>query len=177
MAAKRFPNERIVTSVEPEFTIFKREVKQVVKDAEVWVETDRFVVEVAKVADSLEDGESLASMKSYGIRAFLLDRTSQFREFGTLACMKQIEEAYNTTLAVGIYKAKRAASAGSIDSYLAEALAELKGVPVGKIAEGLKALTADQRKEIAANATVAAKVAELKASAADAESVDFREFF
>lgn len=174
MATKRFPNDRITCEVTPEMVIFKHEKKVVDKDQEVWQEADRFSIECDTVPEKLENGDSFASMKAYGIRAFLLDRTSQFREFGPVECLRRIQEHYLETLAVGIYKAKRATAApkGSIDPLLAQAVAELKGLPVEQALASLKALTPDQRKQIASNAKIAERMATLRQETAEADVVD-----
>ena len=174
MATKRFPNDRITCEVTPELVVFKHEKKAIANGDEIWQESDRFSIECSSVADKLENGDGFASMKAYGIRAFLLDRTSQFREFGPVECLRRIEEHYQETLAVGIYKAKRATAApkGSIDPLLAQAVAELKGLPVEQALASLKALTPDQRKQIASNAKIAERVALLHQETAEADIVD-----
>jgi hypothetical protein len=174
MATKRFPNDRITCEVLPQAVIFKHESKAVANGEEVWQENSRFEIDCAAVSDKLENGDSFASMKAYGIRAFLLDRTSQFREFGPAVCMQRIQEHFSETLAVGVYKAKRAASvkAGSLDPLLAQAVAELKGLPVEQALASLKALTPDQRKQIASNARIAERMAALRQETAEADIVD-----
>lgn len=174
MATKRYPNDRITCEVTPELVVFKHEKKAVTNGDEVWQESDRFSIECSAVADRLENGDSFASMKAYGIRAFLLDRTSQFREFGPVECLRRIQEHYQETLAAGIYKAKRATASpkGAIDPLLAQAVAELKGLPVEQALASLKALTPDQRKQIASNAKIAERMASLRQETAEADVVD-----
>lgn len=174
MATKRFPNDRITCEVTPQAVTFKHEVKAIANGNETWQEVSRFEIPCDSVSDKLENGDSFASMKAYGIRAFLLDRTSQFREFGPAVCMERIQEHFNDTLAVDVYKARRAAAAkaGSLDPLLAQAVAELKGLPVEQALASLKALTPDQRKQIASNAKIAERMAALRQETADADIVD-----
>ena len=173
MATKRFPNDRITCEVLPQAVIFKHEVKAVANGEEVWQESSRFEIDCAAVSDKLENGDSFASMKAYGIRAFLLDRTSQFREFGPAVCMDRIREHFNDTLALGVYKAKRAASApkGALDPLLAQAVADVKGIPLDQALASLKALTPEQRKQISSNAKIAERMAALRQETAEADIV------
>ena len=174
MANKRFPNDRITCEVLPQAVVFKHESKAVANGEEVWQEASRFEIACDSVSDKLENGDGFASMKAYGIRAFLLDRTSQFREFGPAVCMERIREHFNETLAVGIYKAKRAATAkaGSLDPLLAQAVSDVKGIALDQALASLKALTPDQRKQIAANAKIAERIATLRQETAEADVVD-----
>lgn len=174
MATKRFPNDRITCEVTPEAVCFKHESKVVSNGEENWQMQSVFEIMLSSVADRLENGDGFASMKAYGIRAFLLDRTSQFREFGPAVCMERIREHFNETLAVGIYKAKRAASApkGALDPLLAQAVSDVKGIALDQALASLKALTPDQRKQIASNAKIAAALAVLRQETAEADVVD-----
>lgn len=173
MATKRFPNDRITCEVLPQAVTFKHEVKAIANGEETWQENSRFEIACDSVSDKLENGDSFASMKAYGIRAFLLDRTSQFREFGPAVCMQRIQEHFNETLAVGVYKAKRAVSAkaGSLDPLLAQAVSDVKGIALDQALASLKALTPDQRKQIASNAKIAERMAALRQETAEADIV------
>lgn len=162
MANKGPKTSQVTTVVAADSVTF---VQQKRNAAGGWDTVDSFAVQCADVPDSLENGDSFASMKSYGIRAFLLDRASQFREHGEAAYMQAMRDHYKETLAVGIYKAKRASTgkaSGAVDSLLAMAVAELRGMPLAQAQGALKAISAEQRKALAAQPAVVAKVAELR---------------
>lgn len=139
--------------------------------------TAPLVINCGEVAESLINGEGFASMKAYGIRAFLNDRASDYRKYGIEAYMDQMVEVFNTTLAHGLFKAKRAGKAKGLDTMLIAAIAELKGLEYAVAESSLRKLTPEQLEVVTANPTVKAALAELAAKRAKAETVDLSDMF
>lgn len=179
MASKLFPNDRIVCNVLFDTVTFIRQAKEIQGQEEKWADQESFAIECAKVPDQLENGDEIASMKAYGIRAFLSDRSSDFRKHGPAETMKAMREIYEATLAVGIYKAKRATSAkaGSIDPLLVGAVAKLKKLSDLQAMAALKAYSKEQRDGIAKNPKIVELIVELRKATAEADTADLGDLF
>ena len=74
--------------------------------------------------------------------------------------------SYNWKNAV-VREASKPRSAKKVDSYLAQAVAQLKGISVVQATEALKALTTDQIGQLSANPNVKDIIATLKAEATE----------
>lgn len=179
MASKNFPNDRIVCNVEADQITFVWQKKVIEGTSETWQQQADLNIQCNEVADRLENGDSFASMKAYGIRAFLSDRSSDYRKFGPEETMKAMASIYAETLAVGVYKAKRVTGgkAGGIDPLLVGAVAKLKKISDLQAMAALKAYSKDQREAIAKNPKVVDLMAELRAQAAQAETADLGDLF
>jgi hypothetical protein len=134
--------------------------------------TKPLVFDCNDVEDTLVNGEGFASMKAYGLRAFVCDRSSDFRKHGIAAYMDAMQDVFDTTLAKGLFKAKKATKVGAIDPLLIAAIAELKSIELAQAEKSLKALSKEQRDSIAANAKVKELMAVLASEKASAEAVD-----
>lgn len=151
--------------------------QHVKRDGEEWKTVGELAIDCAAVPERLEDGETFASMKAYGIRAFLSDRTSQFREHGIQATLQEMA-AVAEMLKSGVYRTKRSAGKKVNDrDVVAQAIAALKKVTMEVATASVKQLTAEQFESLKANPAVMAKVKELKAAVADAEVVDLDDLF
>lgn len=151
--------------------------QHVKRDGDNWAVADELNIACASVPDKLEDGDGFASMKAYGIRAFLSDRTSQFREHGIPATLAEMRAVYDM-LCHGVYRTKRSAGKKVNDrDIVAQAIAALKKVSMEVATASVKQLTAEQFESLKVNPAVAAKVKELKAAVADAEVVDLDDLF
>lgn len=126
----------------------------------------------SSVPDMLENGDSFASMKAYGIRAFLNDRSSDFRKHGISAYMGAMQDVYDNLLVKGLYKAKRTGKAPSVDTLLIQAIAQLKGISAAQAEVSVKALTKEQRAKLAANPAVANLMKELAQVKREAEATN-----
>jgi hypothetical protein len=141
-----------------------------------WAVQEKLCFDVNAIPERLVNGDSYASMKAYGVRAFISDRTSQFREFGIPATMAGMREVYDLLLS-GQYNAKRkVAGALNLDK-VAEALAELKGISQAKALASLMALTKEKRIEVAANEKVVAIMERLAMDVMDADVVDLDDLY
>lgn len=173
MAKRTNPNEMLDTVVLAESVTFRAKERSK-EDPTKWVVKQSFTVECANVPDRLVNGDDLAGMKSYGIRAFLCDRSSDVRSHGVYEYLKSIQENYEKTLAVGVYRAQRESKARSagLDPLLVQALVDLKGLTPETAIASLKALTPDQLTALKANPKIADAIKAARATAAEAEAVD-----
>lgn len=138
-----------------------------------WKEMIRFTVDLGEVPDQLlcNDG-SVTSAKAYGVRALLCDRASDFRSHGVIEYVKEIERVFGLTLALGRFDAERAAAAGrkaTVSVYLAQAVANVKGMEIGQAMAALGKLDKDQLALI--KEKLAKEVAALEL-AANSETID-----
>lgn len=143
-----------------------------------WKETVRFEVDLAAVPDQLlcNDG-SVTSAKAYGVRALLCDRASDFRAHGVVEYVKEIERVFGLTLALGRFDAERAAAKGrspSVSVYLAQAVADAKGLEIGQAMAALSKLDKDQLAKI--KEALAKEIAALELAAASTE-IDLSDLF
>ena len=129
-------------------------------------------------------GESTKTLAAYGLSKLLQDRTSQEKESPQAKFEAMLAEAARLTTPDenGAFFWREAATRGStgsrgtraIDSLLAQAIANLKGVSVLDASAALKAMDKDKLDALRSNAAVAAELDRLKAEAkaADASGVD-----
>ena len=129
-------------------------------------------------------GESTKTLAAYGLSKLLQDRTSQEKESPQAKFEAMLAEAARLTTpdAEGQFFWREAVARGStgsrgtraIDSLLAQAIANLKGVSVLDASDALKAMDKDKLDALRSNAAVAAELDRLKAEAkaADASGVD-----
>lgn len=138
-----------------------------------WKETIRFTVDLASVPDQLvcNDG-TFTSAKAYGVRALLCDRASDFRSHGVIEYVKEIERVFGLTLALGRFDAERAAGKGrqpAVSVYLAQAVADAKGMEIGQAMAALSKLEKAQLDVL--REKLASQIAALE-KAANSEVVD-----
>jgi hypothetical protein len=119
-------------------------------DQKAWLVTHDFTVNLEMIPDSLlcNDG-TFTSLKAYGARALLMDRASDFRKFGAVEYMREMERLYNELLLCGRFDAERKAAAPKIDPYLIQAVANAKGldyttaqIAVGKLEQSARDIIA-----------------------------------
>lgn len=121
-------------------------------------------------------GGQAKGLKAYGICGLLQDRTSQDKGAGNkfaamLAESRRLRED-GALWSVTKERAERAAKAPKVDSFLAQAIAEVKGAPLVSVTAYLERLSKDEVATIASNEAVKAKIAELRAQV-EAEDFDF----
>ncbi len=129
-------------------------------------------------------GEGTKTLAAYGLSKLLQDRTSQEKESPLAKFEAMLAEAARLTTPDenGQFFWREAVARGStgsrgtraIDSLLAQAIANLKGVSVLDASAALKAMDKDKLDALRSNAAVAAELERLKAEAkaADASGVD-----
>lgn len=112
------------------------------------------------------------SLAGYGLQKLLQDRTSQVTGSPKAKIEAMIAEAerLQTTGQWSALKERTSAPKGRVDSLLAQAVAELKSIPLPQAEASLKALDKEQRATIAENPAVAEVMARIKAEAKDAEA-------
>lgn len=116
------------------------------------------------------------SVKAYGLNSLLQDRSSQAT--GQAAKFEHMQAEWNRLCGEGALwsaqkeSAPKAPKAAKVDSFLAAAIGELKGVSVSVATVMLGKLDKEQLAALAANEAVKAKVAELKAQADAADGMD-----
>lgn len=136
-------------------------------------------IDAAKLPAVFLDGETQKTLMGYGILKLLQDRTSQVSSSTTdkfNAMVKEAERLSETDDAGnGKWKATVVRAEGSgarstkkVDTFLAQALVELKGISLAQATEALKALDKEQSKALASNPKVVAIVERLKGEATDA---------
>lgn len=128
-------------------------------------------------AHDFQSNDGTKTLLSYGLVKILQDRTSQVTE--SLAkkfeAMQAEAQRLQTANEDGSYNWKNAVvraeskprSAKKVDSYIAQAVAELKGISISQATEALKALTAEQIGVLSAKEGVKNIVARLKAEATE----------
>lgn len=132
-----------------------------------------FDVDTNEINLDLADGESTKSIAAYGIIKLLQDRTSSSKESKTVK-FEGMEEELNRILTDGVWRkpVTRTGGTGSsrarkVDSFVAIAVAELKGISVEAATNALKAVEKEQYDELCKNQAVVDAVKLLKANAAD----------
>lgn len=120
------------------------------------------------------------SLVGYGLQKLLQDRTSQIK--GAAAKIDGMVAEANRLKESGQWSAlkEREASApraAKVDSYLAQAVAELKNITVVEANAALAKLSKEERAAVAGKEVVANIVARLKAEAKDAETADLSDLF
>ena len=124
-----------------------------------------------------QSNDSPKTLLAYGLVKILQDRTSQVTEsiakkFEAMGAEAQRlltaneDGTYNWKNVV-VREASKPRSAKKVDSYLAQAVAQLKSISVVQATEALKALTADQIGQLSANPNVKDIIATLKAEATE----------
>lgn len=150
--------------------------QHVKRTGEEWAVEQEMIIDCNSIPDKLEDGDSFASMKAYGIRAFLSDRTSQFREFGIASTMAEMGAVY-LQLRSGVYRAKRKAAGKSDLDLLAQAVANVKGLTFEVAKASVKALDKDRQDRLRKAPAIAEALAELAKATAQAETVELDDLF
>lgn len=120
------------------------------------------------------------SLVGYGLQKLLQDRTSQIKGAaakidGMIAEATRLKE----TAQWSALKEREASAprAAKVDSFLAQAVAELKGITVVQANAALGKLSKEERQSVADKEVVAGIVARLKAEAKDAETADLSDLF
>lgn len=114
------------------------------------------------------------SLSGYGLQKLLQDRTSQVtgNAQAKIEAMETEADRLRETKQWSALKERTASTKGRVDTTLAQAIAELKNIPIGQAEASIKALDKDQRAKIAENPAVAEIVARIKAEAKDVEATD-----
>ncbi len=125
----------------------------------IWEELDHREYGIADLPAVFADGDQLRTLAGYGLRAWLADRTSQFRKMGPAAVLQAMDSYYAECLQKGLWAMPRATGAKrGIDPALVAVVAKLKNIPyataeaaLGKLeADALTVLTAKLADKIAA---------------------------
>lgn len=138
---------------------------------------NELVVDAADLPAEFKDGDVMKKLAGYGLLKLLQDRTSQISSSTTDKFNGMVTEAQRLAQSgedgFGDWKAKsvRAESTAvrstkKVDTFLAQALVELKGITLAAATGALKALDKEQVKALAANEKVVAIVERLKAEGA-----------
>ena len=138
---------------------------------------NELVVDAADLPAEFRDGDVMKKLAGYGLLKLLQDRTSQVSSSTTDKFNGMVAEAQRLAQSgedgFGDWKAKsvRAESTAvrstkKVDTFLAQALVELKGITLAAATGALKALDKEQIKALAANEKVVAIVERLKAEGA-----------
>lgn len=137
----------------------------------------QIVANVADVPDVLQTaGGEEKSLKAYGINSLLQDRSSQASGQGEKFAYMEAE--WQRLCSEGALwsatkeAAPKAAKAPKVDSLLAAAIAELKGVSVTVATVMLGKLDKERVAALQASEAVQAKIKELRAAAEEAEGMD-----
>jgi len=127
-------------------------------------------VEAAEVPDLLKNGDDEESLKLYGIRKVLQERSSSEKD-PTVKFESRLETA--DILRRGLWKSDEArARVPQIDPVFAQAIANIKGATLGAAVAGLQALDKDRRDALRKNPAVIAEIEKLEAQAAGATAID-----
>lgn len=147
-----------------------------------WGETDCKIVEkaefpLADIPASLEAGDGPKSVAAYGLQKLLQDRTSDPATYGgTPAGKLKAMQAYFEIFKSGKwrdYTEGKPRGPRAPDPFLIAAIAAVRGRdPVQVLAKFMK-LEKEARDALAADETIKAKVAELKAAAESTSTEDF----
>lgn len=137
----------------------------------------QIVANVDDVADVLKTaGGEEKSLKAYGINSLLQDRSSQAK--GQAEKFEYMQTEWARLTAEGaLWSATKEAvakapKAPKVDSLLAAAIAELKGVSVTVATVMLSKLDKEKVASLQASEAIKAKIAELRAAADEAEAMD-----
>lgn len=132
-------------------------------DQKNWPVVGTLVIDLTKIPANLacNDG-TVTSLAAYGARALLMDRASDFRKYGAVEYMKEMERVYNEVLLVGRFDAERKASGPRIDPALVQAVAQAKGLDLATAQAAVAKLSDDQRTAIAGK--LATEIAAIKAA-------------
>jgi hypothetical protein len=135
---------------------------------------NELVVDAADLPVDFKDGDVMKKLAGYGLLKLLQDRTSQISSStadkfaGMVAEAQRLAEADEAGF--GAWKAKTVRAESSavrsskkVDTFLAQALVELKGITLAAATSALKALDKEQIKALAGNEKVVAIVERLKA--------------
>lgn len=146
---------------------------------------NELVVDAADLPAEFRDGDVMKKLAGYGLLKLLQDRTSQISSSTTDKFNGMVAEAQRLANAdaegFGDWKAKSVRAEGSaprsnkkVDTFLAQALVELKSITLAAATAALKALSKEQIAALAANEKVVAIVERLKAegSADQAKEAD-----
>jgi len=124
------------------------------------------VLAIDEVPDLVKaNNGDLISLKGYGIRALLLDRSSEFRKLGLAAYYGQAQDLFNDMLKQGLFELPSTGKAAALDPWLIEAVAALQACSVAQATAALKAIPAEDRAVLAGKPAVAAKILELQEAA------------
>jgi hypothetical protein len=147
------------------------------RDGEEWKVVSELAIDCDAVPNRLEDGEGYASMKAYGIRAFLSDRTSQFREFGIAGTLAEMSNVYEA-LKNGVYRTKRKSGGTKSDlDLLAQAVASVKGLTFEVAKASVKALDKERQDRLRKAPAIAEALAALAKATAAADTVELDDLF
>ena len=110
----------------------------------------------------LESNQEPRTLAAYGLSKFLQDRTSQYNKEGAekkFAAMGDVIKLIES----GKWKEYKEGTSAAGGKFLAQAIANLKGLEIDVVREKLAAMDDEQRKDIGANPAVKAEVARLRA--------------
>jgi hypothetical protein len=141
---------------------------------------NELVVDAADLPAVFKDGDVMKTLIGYGLQKLLQDRTSQISSStadkfaGMVAEAQRLAEADEAGF--GAWKAKTVRAESStvrstkkVDTFLAQALVELKGITLAAATSALKALSKEDVAKLAANESIKAIVERLKAEGAQTE--------
>ena len=134
----------------------------------VWEEYDFRVFNLSGLPETFTDGDELRTLAGYGLRAWLADRTSQFRKLGPQAVLEAMDSYFAECLQKGQWAMKKASAAKAprIDPALVAVVAKMKGIPHATAEAAIGQLDAGAL--AALTAKLAAAIAEERAAMAEA---------
>ena len=118
----------------------------------VWEEYDFRVFNLSGLPETFTDGDELRTLAGYGLRAWLADRTSQFRKLGPQAVLEAMDSYFADCLQKGQWAMKKAtaAKAPRLDPALVAVIAKMKSIPHATAETALAQLDAGALAAIAA---------------------------
>lgn len=123
----------------------------------------KLVIDVADVPDTLKNGDTQESVKLYGIRKLLQERSSSEKDTD-----EKFESMLETAeiLKSGLWKSDETRTrVPQIDPIFAQAVANVKSAPLAKVIAALQSLDKDGRDALRKHPAIVAEVDRLKAEA------------
>ena len=111
----------------------------------IWEEYNHREYPLAGLPEFFTDGDALRTLAGYGLRAWLADRTSQFRKMGPDAVLQAMDSYYAECLQKGLWSMPRATGgkAPRIDPALIAVIVRMKNIPHATAEAALAKLSPD----------------------------------
>lgn len=127
-------------------------------------------INASEVPDNLKNGDTDESVKLYGIRKLLQERSSSEKDTAT-----KFETMLDTAelLKGGLWKSEEVRTrVAQIDPTFAQAVANVRGKPLAAIVGALQSLDKNQRDAMRSHPAVVAEIERLKSEVESADVVD-----
>ncbi len=111
----------------------------------IWEEYNHREYPLAGLPEFFTDGDAMRTLAGYGMRAWLADRTSQFRKMGPDAVLQAMDSYYADCLQKGLWSMPRATGgkAPRIDPALIAVIVRMKNIPHATAEAALAKLSPD----------------------------------